>query len=1109
MASSSAAGTSRGKEVAGSDSTATRVKEAFVPQPEARQLQLQATKVAFKWVTQGQMVPPLSKGQYRVKCTLCGADWVASYTRVWPHFAQKTNPCPGRFPEMLHILAATGHNIDCKKTLRRIQLYQMEHNIPLDGLAPAIPEEAQGDTLDKFIVPPAGRRSRTVPLSTVDEEGPRGIEEEGGGVAGKAAQGSAAGQKSGKLTQVSIKRWTTNDSQRRLDIAWGMHLCRHGAPFNYVRTTQTQELHDLYLELGEKKQRVKMPSLEVVRTVVLDIIYDKVQEDMRPLTAKWDHTGCTLITDGCTDRRYRPVMNFIGASESGAILLKVVDVSKKKMTAVALAMIIPWVPCAAHCLSLLMKDICELEWVKEVVQRTKMMVKFISRHHHTTALYTKCSELSRELTLILPTEVRFASSYMMMNRFWGRRHVLEDMMEEGWRLLRWSARKDRDKSDTTYMTVTEPEWWEKLRTVLDVLEPIYELLRKMDRNGTAPPNLWHFNEGLGRGLNTLTRLTDVQRREIMKAVSKRTKLMRQPVHAANFLLDPRRRDMKWLMDMQSPVVQNTLKFFLSQCKEEATWGCREQLDLWADLQAFHREPTGEVVKDPVTGKVVEESLWTDFAKFDSSLTQMTASEWWNAHGASHKKLRDIAMRVTTMWSTATPCERNWSSLDLVHDKRRGPLSPDSLAKLVYVHLNLQLLDIKNKSKGSLAGYLDMWAAFFDDVEAPPPNDPAALPKAATVADLTGDELVHQANLTKTPRARVLKHRAVDESSSSDSSDDGEDLIWRGKGKKKKLVEVLDDGKGKAQMGGNVEEENVEESEEDDENFTLRSPRASDMSSDDDELDEALTRNVERGHLDSDFGPRGMDFNARIGADTDLDDDADRARAQSLAQRDRALVEQRMREETAKRTAVPPSGRKDMTPVGRGSCLAADDVQQQQHKEGVQQQQEEEEVHHQREDGLQQQAEGLQQQMQEREDGVQHQQVQQQQEDGLQQHQEPAQDGLLQQQETGQQQLQQKHHRGLQQQQPDEDGLQQHQQQQHDGLQLQQQEKETAQRITRVYSRRSQGSSAAAIQDAVQTLPLPLEIEDMQRDNLDVSLAGRKRKVQPNWFGKGAARGSIH
>ncbi|GBG62506.1 hypothetical protein CBR_g30824 [Chara braunii] len=466
MASSSGAGTSRGKEVAGSDDEATRVKEPFQPQPEARQLQLQATKVAFRWVTQGQMIPSLAKGQYKVKCNLCGADWVASYMRVWPHFTQKTNPRPSHYPELLHILAAKGHAIECKKKLRFIQLYRMEQNSPLDGLVPAIPEvEAQGNIVDAFIMSPTARHSRTVSTVEVDEEAREGVVEEGGGMLRTYAQGSVAGKKCGNLTQTSIKKWATNGSQQRLDVAWGMHL------------------------------------------------------------------------------------------QAGA------------------ARLVP-----------------------------------------------------------------------------------------------------------------------------------------------------------------------------------------------------------------------------------------------------------RVGGEKTAGKVVEESLWTDFAKFDSTLAQMSASELWNRHGASHKKLQDIAMRVTTMWSTATPCERNWSSLDLVHDKRRGPLSPDSLAKLVYIHLNLQLLDIKKKkSIGSLAGYLDMWAAFFNDVEAPTSNDPA----------------VQDAN------------------------------------------------------GCGCEEEDIEESEEDDENFTLWSPRANDISNDDNELDDDLTRNVERGYLDSDLEflrPRGMDFNACVEVDKDFDDDADRARAQSLAHRDRALVE---------------------------------------------------------------------------------------------------------------------------------------------------------------------------------------------------------------------------
>ncbi|GBG82289.1 hypothetical protein CBR_g34573 [Chara braunii] len=184
----------------------------------------------------------------------------------------------------------------------------------------------------------------------------------------------------------------------------------------------------------------------------------------------------------------------------------------------------------------------------------------------------------------------------------------------------------------------------------------------------------------------------------------------------------------------------------------------------------------------------------------------------------------------------------------------------------------------------------MWATFFDDVEAPTPNDPAALPKSATPADLSDDEVARQA---KTPRARVLKPRVVDGLSSSTGTDNGEDLIWRSKGKNKKVVEVVDGGKGKAQMGVDDKEEDIEESKEDDKNFTLQSPKASNGN----ELDDDLTRNVERGDLDSDLEflrPRGMDFNACVEVDMDFDDDANRARAQSRAHRDRALMEQRIR-----------------------------------------------------------------------------------------------------------------------------------------------------------------------------------------------------------------------
>ncbi|GBG87007.1 hypothetical protein CBR_g44461 [Chara braunii] len=249
-----------------------------------------------------------------------------------------------------------------------------------------------------------------------------------------------------------------------------------------------------------------------------------------------------------------------------------------------------------------------------------------------------------------------------------------------------------------------------------------------------------------------------------------------------------------------------------------------------------------------------------------------------------------------MWSTVTPCERNWSTLDLVHEKRRNQLCPETINKLVYIHWNMQLTNVKKKkNKG---GFIDLWASFFDDGQAPPLEDLAILPPGAPIAE---GELVACDRLSKTPIDGVPKVGRLDESSCSDDSDDGEDLVWRGKGVKKR-DEVVKNGKAptvgeEEGHDRNGEEENMEqeeagEEEEEKIDFGLRSYNDSDKSKDNNEIDNNLPNLHEFGYFDSSL---------RVGLD---DDEAERRAAQALAQTDRAIVMQRMEQEAARRAALP-------------------------------------------------------------------------------------------------------------------------------------------------------------------------------------------------------------
>ncbi|GBG91541.1 hypothetical protein CBR_g52575 [Chara braunii] len=701
-------------------------------------MELEKNKPAYKWVLREQEVEPLGYGNYWHKCKLCGRLWTASYTRVVVHFTAKRDPCPGRTGKILHILASKGAKIDCPIT------------------QPVV-DAAEEVTLAEFIVPPPG---------------------------------SATARPSAKLQQASIRQWTENTSQQRLDIAWGFHLYEHGAPFNYVTGEKTQELHELYLELGEKKQRVKMPNRMQMAIVVLDIAYEQTRDWMRPHGGMGCHRlhtdhgrvhGSQVPTRHelhCSRREqscFAEGGRYVEVKEDCNRVGKVVGGDNVEVNKHAARLLrrrtdlnisrIPWVPCAAHCLNLLLKGISYEPCVHELYKRGKTIVKCIKNHHKTAQLFLDSLETERTRTLIMSTDVRFASVYLMLERLFDRKKVLKNMMKEGWLDIKWSSRKKRNIADVVYMTIRSDDWWREVEAAVDIMYPVYDLLRKMDKSGTAPYQLWGFEDALIKRMATIPTLTPARQESIAKKVRKRCKMMHQPVHAANFLLNPAKRDPRWMQDPECPLVQNTMKFLLSQCKEGALWGCKEQLHLWEDLKVFHKEPKGNSSLPPAK----QDSLWTDFAKFDSSLDKHTSSDWCWCHGKSHPKLQRIAVRVTAMWSTATPCERNWSTLDLVHEKRRNQLSSETINKLVYVHWNLQLLKVKKKKAG---GFIDIWADFFGVNGPLPAADPDILPDDALPS---AEELAWRDRLRKTPYERVPKVGRVDQSSGTDNNDDGEDL----------------------------------------------------------------------------------------------------------------------------------------------------------------------------------------------------------------------------------------------------------------------------------------------------------------------------------------------
>ena len=64
--------------------------------------------------------------------------------------------------------------------------------------------------------------------------------------------------------------------------------------------------------------------------------------------------------------------------------------------------------------------------------------------------------------------------------------------------------------------------------------------------------------------------------------------------------------------------------------------------------------------------------------------------WWESYGEECKELQSLAIRVLSLTCSATGCERNWSTFEHVHSKKRNRLEQQRLNALVFVKYNLQL-----------------------------------------------------------------------------------------------------------------------------------------------------------------------------------------------------------------------------------------------------------------------------------------------------------------------------------------------------------------------------------------------------------------------------------
>ena len=263
---------------------------------------------------------------------------------------------------------------------------------------------------------------------------------------------------------------------------WATAFYEANIPFNIVR-------HPAFVNVVRETVRhwmpaYKPPSYNAIRTTLLAAKKKNLDKQVKEkLGNSIDKYGVTLCCDGWDNVQNRPLLNMVQCGTKGDIFLGTIDTTSnhKDHTYVATQILsfvqkvgadnvvqictenapvmslaacdVMWINrhmyvqgCAAHCLDLLLEDWAQQDWMKKVIKKARLICVFIKNHHASQAIFRR---LSPNLSINVPTETRFATNFIMVDRFVQVRNALERMVvDDDWNTFMGDLRR---RSHTAYM----------------------------------------------------------------------------------------------------------------------------------------------------------------------------------------------------------------------------------------------------------------------------------------------------------------------------------------------------------------------------------------------------------------------------------------------------------------------------------------------------------------------------------------------------------------------------------------------------------------------------------------------------------------------------------
>ncbi|WVZ58925.1 hypothetical protein U9M48_009143 [Paspalum notatum var. saurae] len=471
-----------------------------------------------------------------------------------------------------------------------------------------------------------------------------------------------------------------------------------GVPFNAAAARQFQVAVEATTQFGSG---YKPPSpYQFGQPLLKEAVTSTMREDHE---RAWKHYGCTLMSDGWSNRRGRHLINFLVNSPEGTSFLESVDASseiqdqfmladllEKKIEGIAKENVVQvitdnganykavgrilmdripslfWSPCAAHCLDLMLEDIAKLKEFKKPIARARRITTFIYRHGIILSLMR---EKTGGADLVRPAATRFATTFLTLKSLHKHREALKALfVSEEWN---GSNLSKSGAGAEVHDIVLSMEFWNKVEDCHRASAPLLIVLRVVD--GDEKPAMPEVAALMKHAKEKISQSFAIASKKIIEIIEGRwVKQMDHPLYGAALYLNPGKLHPLIREDDDATVGQLRGCFLDVLARMVDDQETRDKIDAQSlDYEALRGEA--------FSNKMAKKNLET-----------MSPLDWWRSYGGRAIEIQRFARHIVSLCASSSSCERNWSTFEFIHTKKRNRFLHKRLNDTVFVFYNRKM-----------------------------------------------------------------------------------------------------------------------------------------------------------------------------------------------------------------------------------------------------------------------------------------------------------------------------------------------------------------------------------------------------------------------------------